>query len=68
MTRAELRACGPFWMDFSHEKNMYGVECSNPPNGGHYILFVPNDEDGSISTEIANILNSALNFPRGTGR
>lgn len=68
MTRRELRACGPFWADFCHEKDMWGVECMNTPNGKHYIFYVPNDDGGEISSQLANTLNSALGFSRDMGQ
>lgn len=64
MTRAELRACGTFWADYCHDKKMWGVECDNPPNGKHYIFYVPNDDGGEIASQLAATLNSAMGYPR----
>lgn len=66
--RGLLRSIGPFWADLS-DKGQWGIECDRR-DGKHFLAIVEATSfpqtDGDLAAAIADVLNSACGFPKGS--
>lgn len=66
--RALLRSIGPFWPDMTDD-DRWGIECQRK-DGKHFLAVLEptscGDTDAELASAIADALNSACGFPKGS--